>query len=133
MVIPADYHAGVKPNRRSSTHYSGTTHSSDSEALAFLISSQLHYLERESHRREVVRIPAGATTFLRVESIIQCFSLESLSVTDLCVGFEQGLVTNAGKLPVRYLHKVREVVVESRLLSQQDIERAVRVLPAGTK
>lgn len=81
----------------------------------------------------MVRIPAGATTFLRVESIIQCFSLESLSVTDLCVGFEQGLVTNAGKLPVRYLHKVREVVVESRLLSQQDIERAVRVLPAGTK
>jgi len=105
----------------------------DSEALGFLISSQLSYLGQESHRAEVVPIPDGATAFLRYESIIQCFELEYLSIPELCNGFAQGIVTNAGRLPVRYLHRVREAVSRSRLLPQNDIEAALRVLPPATR
>ncbi len=101
-------------------------------ALGFLISSQLAYLHQESHKREVVRIPHRATSFLSVESIIQCFELEVLSVSSLCGGFERGDVTNAGRLPTRYLHKIRAVVQESRLLSQAEIDQILRVLPVTT-
>ena len=90
--------------------------------LGFLISSQLAYLRQESYKAEVVRIPDRATSFLRYESIIQCFELEYLSVAELCDGLDRGFITNAGKLPMRYLHKVREAVVASRLLAQVDIE-----------
>lgn len=103
--------------------------SSESEVLAFLISSQLSYLQRESHKNEVVRLPANATSFLPFQSIIQCFELERLSISSLYDGFERGGVTNKGKLPVRYAHKIREVVKESRLLTQLDIDLALRVLP----
>ena len=103
----------------------------DSEVLGFLISSQLAYLKQESHKREVVRIPDKATAFLRFESIIQCFELEYLSLSALCDGFDQGTVTNVGRLAQRYLQKVREAVGESRLLSQLDIERALKILPSG--
>jgi hypothetical protein len=44
---------------------------SESVVLGFLISSQLRYLEQESHRSEVVRVPHNATTFIRFETIIQ--------------------------------------------------------------
>lgn len=101
----------------------------DSDVLGFLISSQLRYLEQESHKGEVVRIPDRATEFLRVESIIQCFELEYLSRQSLCAGFEEGTVSNAGRLPARYLYKIREVVKGSRLLSQQSIEHVLKVLP----
>jgi len=104
----------------------------DLEVLGFLISSQLGYLKQESHKKEVVRIPDRATSFLRSESIIQCFELECISIGSLCDGFERGLVTNEGKLPIRYLHKVREVVTESRLLPQIAIARALRILPAAS-
>ena len=60
----------------------------DYTALGFLISSQLAYLGQDSHRVEVVRIPQGATGFLRYESIIQCFELEQLSIPDLSDGFD---------------------------------------------
>ena len=103
----------------------------DSEVLGFLISSQLSYLQQESHKREVVRIPDRATAFLRSESIIQCFELEYLLVSNLCQGFEQGAITNEGRLPLRYLHKIRAVVQESYLLPQIDIERVLSVLPTG--
>ena len=103
----------------------------DSEVLGFLISSQLSYLQQESHKREVVRIPDRATAFLRSESIIQCFELEYLLVSNLCQGFEQGAITNEGRLPLRYPHKIRAVVQESYLLPQIDIERALSVLPTG--
>jgi hypothetical protein len=101
----------------------------DSDVLGFLISSQLRYLDQESHKDEVVRIPDRATGFLRVESIIQCFELEYLSRLNLCSGFEEGTVSNAGRLPVRYLYKIREVVKGSRLLPQQSIEHVMKVLP----
>jgi hypothetical protein len=104
----------------------------ESEVLGFLISSQLGYLKQESHKKEVVRIPDRATAFLRSESIIQCFELECLSIGSLCDGFERGLVTNEGRLPTRYLHKIREVVAESRLLPQIDIERVLRILPPAS-
>ena len=46
----------------------------DSEVLGFLISSQLSYLQQDSHKKEVVRIPQNAMAVFRVESIIQCFT-----------------------------------------------------------
>lgn len=104
----------------------------DSEVLGFLISSQLGYLKQESHKREVVRIPDRATAFLRSESIIQCFELECILISNLCDGYEQGRVTNEGRLPLRYLHRIREVVTDSRLLPQIDIERALKVLPRAS-
>ena len=47
----------------------------------------------------------------------------------MCEGFEDGKITNAGKLPAKYLHKIRDVVRDSFLLAQRDIDDAVRVLP----
>jgi hypothetical protein len=105
----------------------------ESEVLGFLISSQLTYLKQESHKREVVRIPDRATGFLKYESIIQCFELESVQISSLCDGFERGLVTNEGRLGLRYLHKVRETVMESRLLTQNDIDRALKILPPSSQ
>src|ERR1035441_1112179 len=102
---------------------------SDSEVLGFLISSQLVYLGLQTHKNEVVKVPHNATAFLRAESIIQCFVLERLALTSLCEGFEDGKITNAGKLRVKYLHKIRDVVRDSFLLAQRDIDDAVRVLP----
>lgn len=97
--------------------------------LAFLISSQMFYLERETHRNEVVRIPHNATQFLRSESIIQCFELERLSRVSLCDGYEDGKVSHEGKLPTKYLHHIRQTVEGSKLVAQEDIELALRVLP----
>jgi hypothetical protein len=103
----------------------------DNVALGFLISSQLGYLERDTHRSEVVRIPHNATTFIRVESIIQCFEMERLLVDSLCEGFENGRVTCPGRLKTKYLHRIREVVQASNLLPQEDIEIALRLLPTS--
>jgi hypothetical protein len=102
---------------------------SDSEALGFLISSQLAYLKADAFKNEVVKVPHNATAFLRLESIIQCFSIERMSVTSLCEGFEDGKINNAGKVPIKYLHRIREVITESQLLAQYDIDDALKVLP----
>ena len=64
----------------------------DSEALGFLILSELWYLDLESHKAEVVRIPDRATGFLRVERLIQCIELEYLSRQSLCAGFDEETV-----------------------------------------
>lgn len=105
----------------------------ESEVLGFLISSQLAYLKRDSHKNEVVRIPDRSTSFLRCESIIQCFELESLSISSLQERFEAGSVTHEGRLPARYLYKVRDIVSKSELLSQVDIDKVLRVLPAQSQ
>jgi hypothetical protein len=102
---------------------------SESEALGFLISSQLVYLKQDAFKNEVVKVPHNATAFLRFESIIQCFSLERMSVTSLREGFEDGKINNSGKMPVKYLHRIREVVAGSQLLTQYDIDDALKVLP----
>jgi hypothetical protein len=105
---------------------------SESEVLGFLISTQLQYLKRDTHKREVISIPDKATAFLRCESIIQCFELERLNISALCDGFDQGRITNEGKLPAKYAHKIRDAVKESRLLPQIDIEAVLRILPAAS-
>ena len=105
------------------------SHSDSVIALGFLISSQLQYLQRETHKKEIVRVPDRATTFLYRESIIQCFHLEKLSVSELCAGSDAGRVTCEGRLGARYLHKVRDCVENSRLLAHEDIELALNVLP----
>ena len=102
----------------------------ETEVLAFLISSRLHYLQMDPHKREVVRIPHNATSFLLTESLIQCFELERLAVGSLEEGFEQGRVTHAGRLPVKYLHRVRDAVATSFLLPQVDIDLVLKLLPA---
>jgi hypothetical protein len=106
---------------------------SEDTVLAFLISSQMSYLSQQSHKSEVVRIPHNATAFLRRESLIQCFEIERLSVEVLKDGIEAGDVTTCGKLPVKYLHMIRETVSKSNLLAQQDIEAALVVLPPPSK
>jgi hypothetical protein len=107
---------------------------STSEAIAvgFLISSQLAYLTQEPHRNEVVRIPHNATTFLRAESIIQCFEMEYLSAESLTDGFDEGSVRRVGKLLPKYLHRIRIAVEGSYLLPQRDIEIALRLLPKAS-
>ena len=95
---------------------------------AFLISSQQHYRKRKEHSREMVRIPQNATNFLRLESFIQCWVLELLDVEALRRGFTDGSVVTVGKLRMRYLYKVRDVVRESYLLERQDIETVVRIV-----
>lgn len=105
--------------------------STENVVIAFLISSQLAYLKQESHRTEVVRIPHNATTFFRSESIIQCFEMERLPVDSLCEAFENGRVSCVGRLATKYLHQIREVVECSNLLSQEDIETALRILPTA--
>jgi hypothetical protein len=102
---------------------------SDSEVLGFLIASQLVYLKQEPHKNEVVKVPFNATAFLRAESIIQCLELERLAFISLCEGFDDGKISNSGKMPIKYLHKIREVVMESFLLAQRDIDDALKVLP----
>lgn len=104
----------------------------DYTALGFLISSQLAYLGQDSHRVEVVRIPQGATGFLRYESIIQCFELEQLSIPDLSDGFDNGRVAVVGRIQTRYLHRIREAVTNSRLPTQRDIDAALSLLPEET-
>ena len=106
--------------------------SSESEVLGFLISTQLHYLKRETHRKEVVSLPERTISFLRSESIIQCFELERLAISALWEGFDQGRISNEGKLPVKYAYKIRDAVRESRLLTQADIESALKILPPGS-
>jgi hypothetical protein len=89
---------------------------SESEVIGFLMSTQLHYLKRDTHKKEVISVPDRSTSFLSSESIIQCFQLERLAISVLCDEFDQGRVSNAGKLPVKYAHKIRDVVRDSRLL-----------------
>lgn len=103
--------------------------STDNETLGFLISSQMFYLQQETHKSEVVRIPHNATNFLRKESIIQCFEMERLETDSLMDGIERKEVSKCGKLPTKYLHQIRDTVCSSNLLAQQDIEEAEKVLP----
>ncbi len=101
---------------------------SRTKLAAFLISSQQHWRASERHSREMVRIPQNATNFLRLESFIQCWALELLDVEDLRRRFGAGSVRIAGKLPIKYLYKVRDVVRQSYLLEQQDVETVLRIV-----
>jgi hypothetical protein len=100
----------------------------DTCALGFLISSQAHWMNSPPHRRETVVIPDRATNFLTRESYIQCWVLERLYVPSLEQGFRSGQVKLCGKLPTRYLYKIRDVVREPFLLEQGDAEVVLRVL-----
>jgi hypothetical protein len=102
---------------------------SETVIAGFLISSQLSYLQQETHKKEIVRIPHNATSFLRAESIIQCFEMERLSMESICQGFQDGSVTCCGRLGVKYLYNIRKVVEGSRLLAQMDIESLLQILP----
>ena len=105
----------------------------ETEVLGFLISSQLQYLQMPSHKGEVVRVASSVTSFLRCDSIIQGFELERLSRTALCEGYDCGEIQNAGRLPVRFLHLIRETVRASFLLTQESIEMALKVLPPASR
>ena len=95
---------------------------------AFLVSSQQHWRESKEHAKEMVCIPNNATNFLSSESFIQCWVLERLDLDSLRRGFENGSVRAVGKLPLRYLYKVRDTARESYLLQQRDIEAVVRIV-----
>ena len=105
----------------------------ETEVLGFLISSQLHYLQAPSRKKEVVRIARSVTHFLSCDSIIQCFELERLSRAALCEGYERGDIQNKGRLPARFLHLIRETVSASFLLTQDAIDMALKVLPPAIR
>jgi hypothetical protein len=77
-------------------------------------------------------VAKSVTSFLSCESIVQCFELERLSRTALCGGFECGDIENEGRLPVRFLHLIRETVSASFLLTQENIDLALKVLPTAS-
>ncbi len=74
-------------------------------------------------------IPARAIDFLSSESYIQCWVLERLDIERLEDGHASGQVKRCGRLPPRYLYKIRDVVRIAYLLEQCDAEAVLRVLP----
>lgn len=98
------------------------------EVLAFLISSQSQYAEQSAYRNEIVTIARDAVHFLSQVSFVQCFTLERLDHEKLTNGFESGVVEHRGKLSKKYLYRIKETVKNSNLLTQQDIDAAIRVL-----
>jgi hypothetical protein len=102
---------------------------SDTRVLGFLISSQAHWMNSAPHQKETVVIPARATDFLSRESYIQCWELERLDLERLEDGHVSGQVERCGKLPARYLYRIRDVVKSAFLLEQGDAEAVLRVLP----
>lgn len=99
-----------------------------SSVLAFLISSQRKYCEQPSFRDELVTVPKGAVQFLPQESFIQCFTLEKLDKKNLDDGYTRDLVDHKGKLGTKYLYKIRDVVKNSKLLTQQEIQSILGTL-----
>jgi len=96
--------------------------------LAFLLSSQRHYLEQATLCDELVVIPQAAVHFLPEESFIQCFTLEKLDKDKLSAGYETGGVDHKGKLGPKYLYKVRDAVKNSKVLTQEEIEMVLAAL-----
>ncbi len=99
-----------------------------SSVLVFLISSQQKYCEQASFRDELVTVPKGAVHFLSQESFIQCFTLEKLDKEKLDDAYTRGLVDHKGKLGTKYLYKIRDVVKNSKLLTQQEVESILETL-----
>jgi hypothetical protein len=52
--------------------------------------------------------------------------MERLSVTALCEDFEDGKISNAGKIPLKHLHRIREVVSEPQRTSETSALDSVR-------
>ena len=97
--------------------------------LAFLVSTQ------PIHRgtgldKEVVVIPRLATSIFSQESYIQCFHVvERLDANDLNAAHSRGEIEYKGRLRTTYLYKVKEVVRNSDVLSQQEIMDCLAILP----
>jgi hypothetical protein len=102
--------------------------SEPSTVLAFLISSQPQYRQQAAFCNELATIPKGGVQFLSQESFVQCFTLERLDADKLVEGFSRGSVENKGKLGKKYLYKVRDVVKNSKLLTQDEIGAVLTVL-----
>jgi hypothetical protein len=98
--------------------------------LGFLVSSRGHYMEVAEYRRESVVIPAQSTSFLGRESYVQCWVVERLDRVGLEEGFRTGQVERCGQLSGRWLHKIREVVENSELLTADEVRETLRVLPS---
>jgi hypothetical protein len=97
----------------------------ESTALAFLISSQDHWDKSPVHKREMVQIPQGAVSFLSRKSFIQCFfKVERIPLSELVDALRRGTAVKVGMLRPDYLRRVREVVSNSEILEQKDIDSA---------
>jgi hypothetical protein len=98
-------------------------HESTASVFAFVISSQTKYANHPFLKREQVHIPVKTIPGLPSESWIQCFHcVHSLSVASLEAGFTKQTVSYKGKLPPKFLQKVREVVYCSDVLKGFEIE-----------
>ncbi len=98
------------------------------EVLAFLISSQPQYAKQSAYCNEIVTIPKGAVHYLPQESFIQCFVLERLDPEKLADEFDSGAIDQKGKLPTKYLYRIKASVEKSKLLTQQEIDSVIHVL-----
>jgi hypothetical protein len=95
----------------------------------FPISSQTKWCQLKPHCREMVEVPRGTVDYLTQRSFIQCFfELHRTPVGSFQELERKGYINWRGLLP-RYLPSVRAILVESTLLSEYDIEDALRVIP----
>ena len=77
-------------------------------------------------------IPNGATAFLSRESYIQCFQeVERLDVAELLTAFENGRLKVRGRMTTKFIYKIRDVVRDSEVLTEQDIQDCLSVLHLG--
>jgi hypothetical protein len=98
--------------------------------LAFMVSSQSHH-KGTALDKEVVVIPRQSTAIFSQESYIQCFhEVERLDSNELENGLAKGEISQLGRLKAAYLYKVKKVVKDSDVLSQQDIKDCLAALPA---
>jgi hypothetical protein len=97
--------------------------------LGFIVSSR-SYHKGTALDKEVVVIPRQATVIFSQESYIQCFhEVERLDVNQIANGITNGEISHEGILKSAYLYKVKEVVKDSDVLSQQDINDCLAALP----
>jgi hypothetical protein len=94
-----------------------------------MVSSQSHH-KGTALDKEVVVIPRQSTAIFSQESYIQCFhEVERLDINELSNGMAKGEISLEARLTTAYLYKVKEVVKDSDVLTQQDIQDCLAALP----
>lgn len=94
--------------------------------LAFVITSQ--EWNKRLRAKEIVTLVQGSLGFLNKESYIQCFDLHKLNINDLQFGYSTGKVKNCGKCGSDVLHDILDVVADSDMLPQIDVQLVFQVL-----
>ena len=95
-------------------------------AVAFLITTQAW--NGTMRPGEIVQLEQAAKGFPRKKCYIQCFDLHRLDINDLQADFVNRNIQNCGNLGKGVLQKVLDVVADSDLLPQNDIQLVFEVL-----